>query len=547
MLLFPRNRKSPLQGRRRLLLERLDYRALLTGVTAVVLDGVATVSGSSADDEIIIAPMPQRDELHVFDQGQCISAWQNGSVREITVRSFAGDDLIRVADSVAQLVQAVGGAGFDTVLIDRPQVHRHGWIFEVERVMAEGEFAGDSAVPNDPHSAHAGHGTSQVPSPIELSPIPTDHVHVEMQRSEPIQDDFPVAPSHDHSQPFSAPSVHSSGTSPGQGITSANSSIVVMPHGSPIDHEMVPQSDNEATADPATAGLNSRTTSESGGHAGHPAMEGSTGGQSLTSGHAGHDALAVSFAAQTSSGAHPDHHASAGPSGSAGHSVHAGHTASGGLSPGGEHAGHADHSGSAGSASGGEHSGHSDHGGSAVSITVEEFIVVEPGSATARKSGHGHHAGRTSHPGASGHGHAGHSGPGAKAAAVTGANAHAGHGTPQCSADSDDNLIEAGHHHHPASSTNRSTPDCHSSAENRTPDIADSERSTLAAKQQDAETGDLVVAKISRLATLLTATGILWFVCVVRPWRSTSRTNGLDEEHSRLAFEWLDSRGVPAT
>ena len=170
---------------RKLVLEGLSPRALLAGVTTEVLDGIATVSGSSTDDEILIAPMVQRDEVHVFADGQCISAWRRSDVREIDVQSFEGDDLIRVADSVTFPVKVTGGGGLDTILIDRPQDHRHGWLFDVEQVMAEGEFTNSPAVGQIDHTDHAGHTTSSIPPTVPLSPIPMDHLHVES---------LPVAP-----------------------------------------------------------------------------------------------------------------------------------------------------------------------------------------------------------------------------------------------------------------------------------------------------------------------------------------------------------------
>jgi hypothetical protein len=122
---------------RKLRLERLPLRALLAGVTGDAFDGIATISGSPENDEIIIAPMLQREEVHIFDKVECISAWPQSDLREINVRSFEGDDLSRVADPVTVPVKTAGGFGTDTVLVSDPRAPLRGWVFDVEQAMTE--------------------------------------------------------------------------------------------------------------------------------------------------------------------------------------------------------------------------------------------------------------------------------------------------------------------------------------------------------------------------------------------------------------------------
>jgi hypothetical protein len=596
MRLANRNGKISRGVRRRLFLEGLASRYLLAGVTAEVLDDIATISGSSANDEVVIAPMTLRDEVHVFANGQCISAWRQSEVREITVESLGGDDLIRVADSVPGAVKITGGVGLDTVLIDRPHDHRHGWLFDVERVMAEGEFASASAVGNDAHSQHAGHGISNASSQMQLFPIPTDHLHVDLQ-PEPIHEVAPavhehgtaaetsitpvpdtsadpsVLPVHDttseispitepeHGSTHDAPDINLPTTALDRELILPGSDLSITPHTSHIDQEAELDTLDDTTGISSTlVVIRSGSDPEPGEHAGHDPFAVSTDAPA-SSEHAGHGTSAGSTDVQASS-EHTGHGTSAGSTGGGEHSGHAGLNASAGSTLGGDHSGHSGNGASAGTTGGLGHSGHAfgesatghEHGGDTTSTIhsghvsdIEESIAIELGSATTRNASHHDHATGDSSAGhgARGHDHGGRWGVSPVGSVLTGLDARSGH---QCEGTHGKPASGSGgdHTEHHQESVSNSVPACHPPAGNPKTDatIPQPDAGTQDVEQGEAKPDNRPATKSSHLAMLLAATGTLFLACAVRPRRSAIQTNDLGEQAPRLSFEWLGGRGA---
>jgi hypothetical protein len=362
----------------------------LAGVVAELADGIAMISGSPADDEITVAPMLERGEVHVFDGPECISAWPQSSLSGVDVQPGEGDDLIRVRDGLIPPLKVSGGMGIDTVLIDNPSASRPDWMLNVPRVMTEAEFVGSFPA-------------------FALALIPTDHVHVEPGHDMSGMDHS----GHDMSGMDMSGMDMSSGDMSGMdhsghdmnATENAGNDMGSMDHsGGEMAGMERAEHDMSSMAGMVHAG---HAMASMAGHAGHSMSGMDHSGHNMSSmGHAGHDMGAMGHAGHGDHAGHSEHAGHAGHAGHSGadhssHAGHSGHAAHAGHSGHGDHAGRASHTGHEGHGMSFLHASHSGHGGHS------------------SHSGHGDHAGRANHVGHDEHAHhtshAGHNHEGKKA------------------------------------------------------------------------------------------------------------------------------------
>ena len=315
---YSRHRRSSTVNPRRLRLEGLLPRTLLAGVTSELSGGIALVSGTPANDQIIIAPMVQRAEVHIFDLAECVSAWPQSDVREVNVQSLAGNDVVRVGDAMTSPVKVTGGSGVDTVLINDPNASRPGWQFDAEQLGTDANYI---------DAVKAGHGAHGVTLPFAtLSPILTDHVHVQ---------DTPIIREPDTTDAGNnnTGNVTQTPVAPEPGATETGNNGVGNVTETPVVREPdatetnINAAETSAGATSTSAGTGSRFSIGFGEHAAHIAAAASSDldAADAQSSHAGHSQNSPSV----------------------GHSSHAGHDQRGPSADHSSHSGHSQHSHSA--------------------------------------------------------------------------------------------------------------------------------------------------------------------------------------------------------
>jgi hypothetical protein len=543
-----RSHRRPAVLRRNLRLEGLDRRVLLAGLVTEVVDGVAMISGSPANDEIVIATMVQREEVHVFEGDECVSAWPRSDVREIDVQSLVGDDLIRVGDSVAVPVKVTGGSGLDTVLINNPHAHRHGWAFDVEQVMAEGEFSGLATVGQ---GDHAGHDMSGGFADLTLSPIPTDHVHVGSplatlpEETPPVSQPDPTAgtstvPSATPGLPrepiASEPSV--AGLQPtsllqreagidavGQSAATtstlaATSSAAPIGHQEHLDHgSSVTSASSVSTSAHAEHGGSTTATLDS-SHAGH----GGSTTSSLDSSHAGHGGHTTA----TNDSSHAGHGGHTTATNDSSHAGHGGHTTAA-NDP--SHAGHGQHTTAANEFS---HAGH----GQDETFAIDWSPFGHDQHRTS--SNHSSHAGHDQHTTSSNH------------------SSHVGHNQYTTSSN---HSSHAGHDRHGAMPVAGRPGETSSSACHASPEVSASEaiaqEQTGAGQEREDVAGQVSAEStpvedrpttmpplLSRILAVVGA-GTLLYVHAIRRRRWSTGPDSQAEWTPQLGFEWIGGYGVP--
>jgi uncharacterized protein GlcG (DUF336 family) len=94
----------------RLNLERLETRAV-PAVTASLAAGVLTVTGDAGRNHIEV--FVNQGQLVVRDRDQVVGTFNPAAVTAINVQSGDGNDLVRIADSVTQPTNIIGGNGQD--------------------------------------------------------------------------------------------------------------------------------------------------------------------------------------------------------------------------------------------------------------------------------------------------------------------------------------------------------------------------------------------------------------------------------------------------
>src|SRR5436190_9493029 len=100
--------------------ERLEPRAMLTGVTFDPATGLLAITGSAADDTISIAPTADHSSAEVTINSVVVSnTVPVGDIKQIQVAALAGNDTISFSDPASdfanlQSMRVDGGDGNDT-------------------------------------------------------------------------------------------------------------------------------------------------------------------------------------------------------------------------------------------------------------------------------------------------------------------------------------------------------------------------------------------------------------------------------------------------
>jgi uncharacterized protein GlcG (DUF336 family) len=105
----PRSADAPLA------LERLEDRTLLNGATAVLTNGLLTISGGPGNDYLTLLKDPRTQNLVLLDGGKQVASFASAAVAQIQITVGNGFNIVRVGNDILQATSIQGGTGSNVI------------------------------------------------------------------------------------------------------------------------------------------------------------------------------------------------------------------------------------------------------------------------------------------------------------------------------------------------------------------------------------------------------------------------------------------------